>query len=102
HARRADMKKNIARRRDRMMDPMDLTEGVQILWLRRTEKPVPGVGAEGHDAGQPPFEVAEADRAQKRRQIAAQRPYRGFIFLAGIDRHDEKNRGSRELSDNGL
>ena len=71
---------------------MDLAEGVQILWLRRTEKPVPGIGAEGHDAGQPAFEVPEAHRAQKRRQIAAQRLYRGFVLLAGIDCHDEKNR----------
>ena len=62
HARGADMEEDVARRRDGVMLAADLAERMQFLRPRRAEQPVPGVGAERHDAGQPALEVAEARR----------------------------------------
>ena len=80
HARGADMKQDVARRRDGVMLAADLAERMQVLRPRRAEQPVPGVGAESHDAGQPAVEVAKADRAQEGGEIATQRPHGVIAF----------------------
>ena len=50
HPRGADVKQDVARRRDGVMPAVDLAERMQILrpWL--AEQPIPCVGAEPHDA----------------------------------------------------
>ena len=92
------MKEDVARRCDGVMLAADFAERMQVLRLRRSEEPVPCVGAERHDAGQPPLEVAEAHCAQKSGQITTQGPHGGIVFRSGVHRHDEKNSGARELS----
>jgi hypothetical protein len=80
----------------------DFTERMQFLRPRRAEQPVPGVGAEPHDAGQAAFEVAEPDGAQEPGQVAAQGAHGGFSGRSGIRRHHEKHGGARKRRDDGL
>ena len=84
HSCGADMKEDVARRRDGVMPAADLAERMQVLRPRRAEEPVPSVGAERHDARQPSLEVAKADRTQEGGEIATQRPHRGIIFRLRI------------------
>ena len=90
------MKEDVARRRDGVMLAADFAERMEFLRLRRAEQPVPGVGAERHDAGQPAVEVAEADGAQEPGQVAAQGPHGGLMLRSVVHGHDEKDGGGRE------
>ena len=80
----------------------DLAEGMQLRRARRAEEAVPGVGTEAHDAGESGFRVAKTNRAQKPRQIRAERKNGGAIFVKGIDGEDEKNGGAGERPGDGL
>ena len=102
HARGADMEEDVPRRRDSVMHAPDFLERMQFLRPRRAEQPVPGVGAERHDAGQPALEVPEPDGAQKTGQVAAQAANGGFGRRSRIHRHHEKHGGTRERRDDRL
>ena len=96
HAHGADMKEDVARRCDSVMLAADFAERMQFLRPRRAEQPVPGVGAERHDTGQPAVEVAEADGALKPGQVAAQGAHGGVTRRSGIHRHHERQDGARD------
>ena len=53
HAGGADVEEEVARGGDGMVLAVELPEWVEVLRPRRAEKPVPGVGTEGHHARQP-------------------------------------------------
>ena len=44
-----------------------------------------------------PFEVAKPDRAQQRGEIGAERAHRRAAAGAGVERHDQKDRGAGQL-----
>src|SRR6185312_157227 len=83
-------------RGDRMVLAADLAERVQFLRPRRSEQPVPGLGTERRDAGQPPLGIAETYRAQQPGQVAAERAHGIAMFRSGIHRHDQEDGGMRE------
>jgi hypothetical protein len=68
----------------------------------RAKEAVPGIGTEAQDAGKSAFEGAKTDGAKKRGEIGAEGKDLDAISVTGIDRDDEKNRGARERSRNGL
>ena len=82
---------------DELLDAVDLAERMQTFRLRRAEQPVPCIGADPHDAGQPALEIAEADRAHQRGHIGAQRPYHRIIFRIGLDRDRKEDGRARQL-----
>ena len=71
----------------------DFPKRMQFRRTRLTEQPVPGVGANPHDAGEVSLNVAEAHGAQQRREVATKRPDGGAAGGARIDRRDQKDRG---------
>src|SRR5208282_3913973 len=67
HALGANVKKQIARRRDRVARAgVKLAERMQLGRPRRTKEAVPRVGSNPHDAGEVCFNVAKSDGAQQR------------------------------------
>ena len=74
----------------------NLPERVQFRRPRRPEEAVPRVGAEPHDAGQAPLEVAKFHRAQQRGEVSAERPHGRAMVRPGLDRHDQEDRGAGE------
>jgi hypothetical protein len=96
HALGADVEEEIARRRRGVMLALDLTKGMQLPGPRRAEQPVPGVGAEAHDAGQPAVGIAEADRAQQARQVGGKALHGLLMVRSVVHRHDEEHGGARQ------
>ena len=96
------MEEDVAWRGDGVMLAADFTERMQFFRLRRAEQPVPGVGDERHDTGQPAIEVAEPYRAQKPGQIAAQGAHGGVTRRSDIHGHHERHGGGRVWCDDRL
>ena len=69
---------------------------MQFRRPRRPEEPVPRVGANPHNAGEPPFEVAKFHRAQQRGEVAAERAYGRAMVRPGLECHDQEDRGTGE------
>ena len=64
HALGANVKHEIARRRDRVARTgLDLPKGMQLRRPRLAEQPVPRLGPDPHHAGEISLDVAETDRA---------------------------------------
>jgi hypothetical protein len=59
----ADVEKNVARRRDRVMLAANLTKRMQVLRAWHSKQPIPSIGTERHDARKAAFEVAKTNRA---------------------------------------
>ena len=94
HALGADMEQQIPRCCDRLPRAgLDLSKRMQLCRPRIAEDPVPRLGADPHDAGEVSLDIAEADRAQQRREVAAKRPDGRTARLARVDRYDKKDRG---------
>ena len=74
----------------------ELAKRMQLGGLRRAEQAVPGVRADAHDAGEIGLDVAEADGAHQARQVAAKIPHSRAARGAGIDGHDQEDRGPRQ------
>ena len=85
-----------------MVPAPDLAKRMQALWAWRAKKAVPGIGAKRHDTGQSAIEVAKAHRTQEAAQIATKASYSGTRFRTGIHCSDQKNRSTREMSNNWL
>ena len=92
----ADVEEEIARRRRGVVLAADLAEGMELPGLRCAEQPVPGVGAEGHDAGEPAVGIAETDRAQQTRQVGAEAAHGRLMVRSVVHRHDEEHGGARQ------
>src|SRR5690606_3381141 len=97
HARRADMEQQVARRRDGVMDAVDLAEGVEFARARGAEQPVPGLRAEAGDARQAAVQIAETDGAHDRRQVRAQGADGLNALSAFIECRDQEYRRAREI-----
>jgi hypothetical protein len=70
------VEEKIARRRDRLpRTGLDLPKRMQLRRPRIAEEPFPRLGADSHHAGEISLDIAEADRAQQRREIAAKQPH---------------------------
>src|ERR1700688_5310316 len=76
---------------------LDFPKGVQLLRPRLAEEPVPGVGSDSHHAGEVSLDIAEADRTDQRREVAAKRPDCRSIRHAGVDRYDQKDRSAGQI-----
>ncbi len=77
-------------------------EGMKFGRTRRSEKAVPSIRTEAHDAGESAFEGAKTDGPLKRGEIGREGKNRDAIFVTGIDGDDKKNCGACERRGNGL
>ncbi len=97
HPLGADMKQEVSRRCDRVArSGPELAERVKFGRARVAEQPVPGVGADAHDAGEAGLEIAKFNRANQARKVRAERPHGVDIVLALVDGHDQEDRGARQ------
>ena len=99
HALGADVEQEVARRRHGVMPAADLAERVQLRGRGAAEQPVPGIGADARDAGQPALEVAKAHRPHQCREIGAQSARGRSLSGPGIDRDHEEDREPRQPCD---
>ncbi len=67
---RADMEKDIARRRGSVMYAVDLAERMQLFRGGCAEQPAPGRGTEPHHAGEIAVEIAEPHGPDNPRKVA--------------------------------
>ena len=74
----------------------NLPERVQFLRPRRPEQAVPRLGADPHDAGQAPLDVAKFHRPKQSGKVAAERAHGRAMVRPGLDRHDHEDRGTGE------
>lgn len=102
HAGRPDVKENIARRGNGMMHAVNFAKGMEILWPRRSKETIPGFRAQPHYAGKSRFEIAEANRPQKRGKVGTQSANSDFVFPSGIDRYGQENGSPRQFGDDRL
>jgi len=72
----------------------DLAERVQLYRSRRTEEPVPRIRSDSQDARKAGIHGAKSHGAHKGGQVAAQRADPHVLIGAGIDGHDQKERGA--------
>jgi hypothetical protein len=67
------MKQQVARRRNGMpIGRLNLTEGMQFCWPRRSEELIPSVRSKREDTRKARFNVAESDCTQQCRQVSAE------------------------------
>ena len=103
HALGANVKHDVARRRDRVARPgSNLPERMQFCRPRIPEEPRPCIGANSHDAGQRTFDVAEFHGAEQGAEVCTERPQGRSIVRSRIDRQHQEDRGAAERCRYGL
>ena len=98
HALGAKVKNQIARRCHGMAHAgLEFPKWVEFCRPRLTKEPVPGVGPDPHHAGEVSPDIAEADRTDQRREVAAKRPDCRSVRGARVDRDDHEDRGAGQI-----